>query len=85
MTEAVKSPCCRMRLKVELVPVFLPEERCGVSSSEVADFVIWDEKSPQGKAVASFRFCPWCGVPWKRSGVYVETTAPPEPGEEWKS
>jgi hypothetical protein len=78
-----------MRKKIVLTPYSLPEDACGVSDVEVADFLIFDVKSPNGRPVLTFRFCPWCGKPWKVTGQ-IHEVAPPPPsegegsGEEWK-
>ena len=86
--EPPKLVCCAMRRKIALTPYSLPEEMCGVSDAEVADFLIFDLKSPNGRPVLTFRFCPWCGKPWKTTGEIHEAIRPPEPeeeeGEEWK-
>lgn len=64
--------CCRLRAKVALFPVAIPEQLCGVPSSELADVMVFDEKSPGGKPLITFRFCPWCGKPWTRTGSTFE-------------
>lgn len=87
MSDEAESPiCCSMRKKIALTPYSLPEEVCGVSDAEVADFLIFDMKSPNGRPVLTFRFCPWCGKPWKVSGQIHEVAPPPpeEEGEDWK-
>jgi hypothetical protein len=33
---------------------------------------VWDEKSPFGHPMLQFRFCPWCGAKWERTGVVQE-------------
>lgn len=64
--------CCRLRAKVALFPMTIPEEICGVPSAELADVMLFDQKSPLGKPVITFRFCPWCGKPWTRTGSTFE-------------
>lgn len=78
--------CCPMRKKIVLTPYSLPENVCGVSDAEVADFLIFDMKSPSGRPVLTFRFCPWCGKPWKVTGQIHEVAPPPDEdsGDEWK-
>jgi hypothetical protein len=50
----------------------LPEELCGVKDSAVVDFMVWDAKSPFGRPMLCFKFCPWCGKPWERTGAVQE-------------
>ncbi len=76
-----------MRKKIVLTPYSLPQDVCGVSDAEVADFLVFDVKSPNGRPVLTFRFCPWCGKPWKTTGQIHEVAPPPpdeESGEDWK-
>ena len=86
--EPTDAVCCTMRKKILLTPYSRPEDVCGVSDAEVADFLIFDMKSPTGRPVLTFRFCPWCGKPWKLSGQIHEVAPPPsedDDGEDWKT
>jgi hypothetical protein len=40
----------------------LPEQQCGVSDTELADFMRFDLQTPDNKPVLAFRYCPWCGA-----------------------
>lgn len=67
---------CPMRVKVSLVALVLPAERCGVLDSELVDFVVFDKVSACGAPVLRFRFCPWCGQPWHWQGKTHEILKP---------
>jgi hypothetical protein len=86
-SDAKPEVCCLMRKKIALTPYSLPQELCGVSDAEIADFLVFDVKSPNGRPVLTFRFCPWCGKPWKTTGM-IQEAAPQSPeedeGEDWK-
>ena len=81
--------CCRLRQKIIVNGFFtLPEETCGIPDSEIADVLTFD-KSPRGRPVVAFRYCPWCGKHWEVSGAIQESPSPTESpdeesGEEWK-
>lgn len=66
--------CCKLRKKVAVLVELLSEESSGVPDSELLDVMTF-EKSEHGRPVVTFRFCPWCGVKWVRTGAIVE--APP--------
>lgn|GEM_PF-3308088 len=58
--------CCRIRRKVVVgIIAVLPEDQCGVSDAELADVLDFKVKARSGKPVIAFRFCPWCGTPFK--------------------
>lgn len=69
--------CCKLRTKILLAPAVLEEEECGVPDSELADVMVF-EKSPHGRPMITFRFCPWCGKPWERTGKTIERNPAPE-------
>lgn len=75
--------CCDLRVKIMLTCYNVPEEDCGVPDSAVADVLVWDEKSPLQRPIVQFRFCGWCGKPWKPNGTIWEAPKP-EADEEWK-
>jgi hypothetical protein len=55
--------CCLARRKLVVgILAVLPEEECGVSNTEIAEFIRFDLKTPKGTPVISFRYCPWCGT-----------------------
>ena len=62
-----------MRHKVVFSLLTLPPEMCNIPDSVVADFMTWD-KSEKGRPVVTFKFCPWCGAPWARTGEIQEAT-----------
>ena len=77
---------CKLRRKIALTPFNIPEEHCGVKDSEVADIATF-AKSPLGRDVVIFSFCPWCGAKWYPTGAIHEMVRPApdeESGEEWK-
>lgn len=39
----------------------LSEEESGVPDSELVDFMIFEQKSPNGRPILAVKFCPWCG------------------------
>lgn len=63
-TSKVEACSCNMRKKVALgILGVLPEEICGVSDSDLADFMSFDKSGPNGEPVLALRFCPWCSHP----------------------
>ena len=81
------STCCSMRRKVVVgILGVLPEEQCGVSDTELADFMRFDLNTPDNKPVLAFRFCPWCGAARAPDGevriVDVRFAAEQPPGFE---
>lgn len=61
MNDSVKTCSCNMRKKIALgILGVLPEELCGVSDSDLADFMSFDKSGPNGEPVLALRFCPWC-------------------------
>jgi hypothetical protein len=80
---AAPTTCCSMRRKAVVgVMALLPEEVCGVSDSEMADFIVFDATGPiaEHATVLRFRFCPWCGTP-RLPGTEERVTPPPFAGE----
>jgi hypothetical protein len=70
------APCCLGRRKFKFNGIgYLSQEECGVSDAEIADFLILGAKSPEGRPVVVFKFCPWCGAPWKLTGGVREIPA----------
>lgn len=62
--------CCKLRKKILLKPIKLPEEYCGVSDAECVDVMTFEKV--QGIDVVQPRFCPWCGLRWVPTGkVFV--------------
>lgn len=63
-TNKIEACACNMRKKVALgILGVLPEEICGVSDSDLADFMSFDKSGPNGEPVLALRFCPWCSHP----------------------
>lgn len=63
-TNKIEACACNMRKKVALgILGVLPEEICGVSDSDLADFMSFDKSGPNGEPVLAIRFCPWCSHP----------------------
>ena len=60
---------CKMRKKVRMRPFVYNIEDCGISDAEMADFMTFEQF--QGVEVIMPKFCPWCGKPWKRTGLNV--------------
>lgn len=88
VTKCTKTEECVLRRKIALTPFNVPERYCGVSDAEVADAMATFEKSPQGRPIVTFQFCPWCGEKWYPTGRIIEIMRPVAPdeesGEEWK-
>ena len=78
--EPEKKTCCVYRRKIVVgILRVLPEELCGVSDVELADLFSPDHKAESGKPVLAFRFCPWCGAPFKLDSEMRVTDLNPEP------
>ncbi len=64
-----KVTCCALRKKILCKPIQVPTELCGIEDSAVLDVATFDQH--EGIDVITFRWCPWCGKPWARTGAVV--------------
>ena len=84
-----KASCCQTRNKV-IVGIFdvLSQEDCGIYDQELADFMLFDVTTPEGKPVIMFKYCPWCGTEIDMKNMKLNITDVKEEqdeGESWKS
>lgn len=56
--------CCKLRKKIAISLMMLPESICGIPDSEVLDVLTFEKVD--GLDGVQPRFCPWCGKPWGR-------------------
>lgn len=61
--------CCKLRKKIMLKPLTMPEEYCGIPDEECMDVLTFEKF--QGMDVVKPNFCAWCGKPWVTMGVMV--------------
>lgn len=75
--------CCDMRRKVMVfIGTVLPEQACGIPDTVLADFLRFDLPGPARpdgttKPVLAFRFCAWCGAPYKLASEIRITSIEP--------
>lgn len=87
MSEDVKVCGCNIRKKVAVgILGVLPQEICGISDSELADFMRFDLAGPNGEPVLAFRFCPWCSHPIQKEEriTHVQFDTEEDEREDWQ-
>jgi hypothetical protein len=61
MTNDQKACTCNLRKKVILgILGVVPQELCGISDIELADYMSFDKSGAHGEPVLALRYCPWC-------------------------
>lgn len=80
-----KTFCCKMRAKfvISIIAVdnHIPDPM------DIADFLDWDNKSPNGHPIIYLAYCAFCGakLPRTRSRLIDLAKEDDDEGEEWKA